>query len=202
MSYADAKESIERYRALRLHGAQGSYLKQHAAIQQRMSAELHARYDRLKTNAAEAAFLNYVIDSVFHGIDLDELPADASRVDKVIKQFFSDPVILLAALEFNALNGEITQTLCEDTEVPAPWYRQRLLLLELFTTELGEALNNRLLGAALRLSARPARLTGFKNLHSLVLEGYQLLRAVPSPEQFIQSILDEEARYLEELFPN
>lgn len=213
---------IQRYHALRRFKYEALYLKQLNLIQDWQKQAMRARHDGVHSSQ-QHALIDFFLEEIFLGLDLSEISEHADQAILKILKLFHGTDMLSAALEFNALTGEIDEQLTtyifsEDkaaltklalTEKDyALAIRHLNLFDELahqkqlirdFADGLNDTLQNRLIYQAIKLSGMPAKAMGFGHLHKTVLKGFEILRPLKDAETVIDDMLNIELRYLDEL---
>lgn len=212
--------NVERSLALRRY-QDDAFAKQLNRVQQWQHQRLESTYGALMETREQAQLIHFFLDEVYRGVDLTHLASKLTKTAKLVDKLFTDLQLVHIAIEFNALNAEldesITTTLFDTLKVTDidsdsyaeafryedPALRQRQLdLLRDFAAEARDCVNDRFVYNAFKLAKYPAKLGGLGSLHQLIAKGFKAMRAVEAPCDLIESLLDHEQEIYTSLFQN
>ena len=210
MNPQNIADSIHRYISLRKH--QDINFKRHTdAIEKwRMQYMAHC-YKPLMSDPSYNLLLQYYFEKIYSGIDLSEL-SEAKLALKFINRVFTGTDMLHAALEFNAITGEINQALAEyifeekNTEIlTEELYSdachklqivekldQQISCFEDFAKDINSTLSNKVIYTSIKIARLPAKLAGCSNLYRLVSDGFETLRKIDNPEKVAETFISHE----------
>ncbi len=210
--------NIERCLALRRYRDEG-FAKQLNQVQQWQHQRLSETYQELMASPSQAQLVHFFLDEVYRGVDLTHLARKLTKTAKLVDKLFTDLQLIHIAIEFNALNAEldesITRTLFEDLQVEAvnadnyakafarenPQLRQRQLeLLYEFAREARDCVDDSFVYSAFKLAKYPAKLGGLGSLYRLIAQGFDAMRAVEAPCDLIEELLEHEQQIYAALF--
>lgn len=210
MNPPNIANSIHRYLSLRKH--QDKNFKRHTdAIENwRMQYMAHC-YTPLMSDPSYNFLLQYYFEKIYSGIDLSEL-GEAKMALKFINRVFTGTDMLHAALEFNAITGEINQALaeyifeeentealteelyseaCHKLQIVAK-LDQQINCFEDFAKDLNSTLSNKVIYTSIKIARLPAKLAGCSNLYRLVSDGFETLRKIDNPEKIAETFISHE----------
>ena len=210
MNYSQIRQSITRYQALRRH-RDADFDRRQQHLEQWKRHRMQICYQPLLQDPHHEAMLSYYFNRIFSGLDLSELQ-DAEATINIIEQFFSGTDMLQAALEFNALTGEInqalTQTLFEEMQYRVideegfllaceaielwPQMEAQLIQFERFAEGLNFTLANKKVITAIKLAKFPAKIAGFGQLYQLVADGLAVVKNIADPEHIAAQLIAHE----------
>ena len=215
---------IKRYHALRRFRYDPTYFKQLKRLQDWQKARMERAY--LQQNHVEPRgslerrrLILFFVHEIYVGLDLSAVSGRVEQSVGILLKLFHGTDMVCAALEFNALTGELDQRLTEIlfetqglTEFDEVQYAQacregRLFddlirqkqLIRLFADGLNQTVHNRLITQAVKWAALPAKKVGFGSLQQLVQTGFEVLRSLPDAETVIDQLVEQELCYVERL---
>lgn len=210
--------NVERCLALqRYHD--DSFAKQLLQVQQWQQQRLTETYQVMLQSPEQEALIRFFLDEIYHCIDLTHLDDKLTITAKLVDKLFTDLQLVDIALEFNALNAEldesITRTLFQTMGVSnvtadnyAAAFRQenrelrerQLQLLNRFAEEARDCVNDNFVYNAFKLAKYPAKLGGLGSLHQMIARGFEAMRAIDAPSDLIVTLLDHERGIYRDLF--
>lgn len=210
---------INRYRKLRMHLNDQSYLENLQQLKIWQVNKMAATYATMLDDPSLSPLFGFFFEDIYGGVDLSELPKNLSGLGKLVQRFFSGTDMLFAALEFNALNGEIDQKLCEilfdemqvenitTTEYVNACHQSGIIddlhrrnrLLEHFADDLNRTVANKVIKKSVKWSKIPARAAGLGKLHGLIAKGFEVLAIVDDAEKPIARLIVHEKRIAENI---
>lgn len=217
MTSDSIRDNLQRYHSLRKHDDQ-AFAQQVSRIEHWKTTQLQQCYATFLDDPRYSGLLNYYFNEVFTGIDLSEF-RDADMAISIIDKFFTGTQMLQAALQFNALTGEINQSLAQylfedlgltrfsDEDYLEACHRQGVVSLmdqqleqfEIFADDLNTTINNRGIRTAIRMARIPAKLGGFSKMYQLVAGGLEILKGVDNPEAVASLLISHERKLLSRL---
>ena len=220
MNPQEISNNIQRYLALRKHH-DPIFNKVISNLEQWKMEQMAYCYSPLMDTPSHEKLLNYYFEEIFCGIDLSELREAKSTV-KFIEKFFTGTDMLLAALEFNALTGEINQSLTEHIfeekkhkEVNIENYTEacqqgsviknlelQISLFETFAEDRNTTVSNRFVQTSIKVARLPAKLSGCGKLYKLVEDGFSILKEVDDPEHIASTLINHERLIISRLASN
>ncbi len=211
------RRDIERYNKLRRH-ADADFCVSVQRFESWRAAQMQQCYQSMMANRKVAKVLNYYFVEIFGGIDLAEFQG-ADRTISVAEKLFTGTDMLNSALEFNALSGEIGDTLtmtlfeemgvteidevafveaCHRGDVIDKLYRQ-MQCFEIFADDLNTTVADRKIGYAIKIARIPAKVGGFPNIYRLVAEGFKAMSGVKNPEALAATIVRHETSAIDRI---
>lgn len=211
---------IKRYNALRRFRYEPVHQQQLEALHQWQQAQMRERHRDLMSRAQLKHLLDFFLSEIYLGLDLSEIREHSDEAVLTILKLFHGTDMLNAALEFNALTGEIDQRLTEAlfddcapaTPITETAYAQacaeqnlfgamtrQKMLVNAFADGLNSTLRNRLILQAIKWAGVPARAIGFGNLHRIVLQGFAVLQPLRDVEDVIAMLVQRELDYVNHL---
>jgi hypothetical protein len=204
------KSNIDRCLTLRRHRDK-AFAKQVREVEHWKLQSLEACYASMMQAPAERDLLHYYFSDLFSGIDLTALK-NSDKAAGLINKFFTGTDMLTSGLSFNALSQEMTEKItealfetnqadvvdeesyvaaCHTADVIPDLYQQLDIFAD-FAENLNDTISNRAVLAGVKIAKIPAKLGGFKNLHSLVADGIKYLSKVNDPEEIVRAFLAHE----------
>lgn len=207
---SNIEASLRRYHALRKHADEE--FRQHAQrVEDWKTQRLRECYADLTRRRGSEELMNYYFSRIYAGVDLSEFQ-NVEFATRVVEKVFTSTSMLQAALEFNALSGEINQAIThyvydqtgqsvmdENLYLDAchacdllPLLSRQIDQFEVFADDLNETVNNRSIRAAIKYAKVPAKLGNFSKIYSLVADGVAALDTVDNPEGLVSEFVGYE----------
>lgn len=219
MSSDNLVRDIERYRALRMHQNDKAHLKNLQNLKVWQVATMQETYASMSEDPTLKPLLDFFFGDIYGGFDLSELPEKLKGISMLAQKFFSGTDMLFAAMEFNAVNCEADQRLCETlfedmqlktitTEDYVKACHQagilddlhrRNQLIELFASDLNKTISNKFIRKTVKWSRIPANAAGFGKMHGLIEKGFEILGAVDDAEKHTALIMAHEVKMLNKI---
>ena len=187
--------NIMRYMDLRKHH-DDVFCENVKALEQWKMSQMTSCYKNLMTEPSYKYLLEYYFNEIFFGIDLSEL-REAKSATKFIEKFFTSTDMLMAALEYNALTGEINQKITAHITDNNELFD--INLFEAFADNLNETVSNRVIQASIKMARFPAKLSGCERLHKLISDGFAILKKVDNPEKVVGDLIKHERLILQRI---
>jgi hypothetical protein len=204
------ENSLRRYHALRKH-ADDDFRGHAQRVEEWKTQQLRECYAELTRRRGSEALMDYYFSKIYAGVDLSEFQ-NVEFATKVVEKVFTGTSMLQAALEFNALSGEINQAIthyvCDQTGQSAmdeslyldachrcdllPLLSRQIDQFEIFAEDLNATVNNRSIRAAIKIAKVPAKLGNFLKIYTLVADGVAVLDSVDNPEQLVSEFIAHE----------
>jgi hypothetical protein len=210
MRTKNISNNIKRSLSLRKNHDLGFRRYTDAVEQWRIENMLHC-YQPLMEDKSHNRLLNYYFNEVFYGIDISEL-GNSKTVLKFIDRFFTGTTMLDAALEFNAVSGEISEALAKHffevlkiDKITSELYSESCNYLKItdkldlqincfedFAKDINSTVSNPFLYSSIKIARIPAKIAGFKKLYKLVSDGFEILKTTDNPESIAETFINHE----------
>lgn len=215
------KRDIERYRSLRRHHNPRSQFNTHLSkLQNYQQMRMRQTYDGLFGDPHHRRLIDFFLREMYSGLDMSHLGSNVDKAINLALKLVSNPSLIAASLEFNALTAELdellTAVLFESMGVEDVNHdnyneanrlantievrRRQIELIRLLSRDLDRNSKSKVVYSAFKLAKTPAKLGGLADLYNVLASGFDSIRYVKSPESLISTIMDQEAKILEAMF--
>ena len=208
----DILQNIERYLSLKRFTGDKAFNANLQSVQDWQNLRMADTYKVLLKNESHADLLQFFLNDIYGGIELEHLKPKLNRTVKLIDKLFSDLELVHLTFEFNALTGELDEAITiqlfdkmgileitEENYSAAfraldnfPEREHQLNLIHNFVAESKGIINDQLVYSAFKLAQYPAKIGGLGSLHQMIARGFQAMRIQSDQLDIIDKILQHE----------
>lgn len=184
------------------------------------AARLARTYADLLTNSRMDLAAAFFLNDLYGSEGLGKLDADVRRIVPTMSRTMpaASLEIVAAAVEFEALSEDLDTALAMATKAKSgklsaktygAAYRKvgrradrerQICLIEDLGKPLDRLVHRPFVGAALRISALPARLVGLGEIHEFLIRGYDAFTRMGDAREFFDLVVDRERKLVEAVF--